>query len=176
MLFSLTILFYSCDSDEVSEETSSVATFTAKINGEMITANTITNSNLIHQDNGINQAAILVFYAENDQYEFTVTLADYNNTTNCLSTGDYKNDIEGKEVILWISYKNNGNTYMIHLPTESDGVTAEYIEITNCSNNKISGNFSSSYEKMGEIDGLTTPDNISITEGRFENIVFNVVN
>lgn len=106
-----------------------------------------------------------------------LVITDYNNTSNCMSEGDYRNNTDDREVLLWVYYKFNGNTNHLHYP-DSDDVfnSTEYVKVTNCGNNKISGEFSGTYIEYNSIDGLETPDTLVLTEGVFENIEFNVVN
>ena len=179
VLFSLTLIF-SCASDNSGSEDNASAVFKGKINGEFFEANTISNSNLIHQTNGATQGAVLTFYSENDQYKFTFAIAEHDNDSNCMGEGDYRNsDTSNREVIIWISYKFNGNTYQVHFPDDDSPFdTTEFAKVTNCNNNKISGEFSGTYTKDSDFEGVTesTPQTISLTEGVFENIEFNVVN
>jgi len=64
---------------------------------------------------------------------------------------------------------------MVHTPDNIASFSTEYIKVTSCGGNKISGELHGSYTKQSEIEGLETPDTIELG-GTFENIPFTVLN
>lgn len=167
-LFLSLFIFSGC-----SEDDNDNVQFKARINGELFEATDFNNINLIHDEDG----QILTIFAENDDYEFTIAVAEYAEPANCMSTGVYLNDEEDRECIVWLAYKMNGNTYQLHLPTEeedNDYISSERVNITECANGKVSGTFSVTLEKIGNVTGIDAPDIIEITDGEFNDLEFDI--
>ncbi len=168
ILFSL--IFSSCSTDDGLSSNSVL--FSAKINGELFEATKLKQATVIQYPDRGQRFDIS---AENDKYKILFAISN-KNIGECMPNGDYENYDNDTEVLIDIYYKVEGtnNFISVHYPLEdSSGVTIENAVITSCSEGAISGIFSGNFSYEDDPDSpLGYPENIEITEGKFNNIEF----
>ena len=170
MVLSVLIIIISCSSDSDSLDSGDTS-FKVKINGEQFEATTISSATIL-QSNGGQRFDIT---AENDEYKIIFAIAE-TVQSQCMSNGDYVNDNSGREVLIFIYYKINGNNYLEHFPVEENNIQVSKATVNSCSNGSISGTFSVSLEKVGVLQNvIVTPDELELTEGEFNNIDFTIL-
>ncbi len=166
--------FSSCTSEENSS--SDEVLFSAKINGELFEATKMTQATLIQFPN-LGQRFDIT--AENDKYKITFAISN-KNIGECMPSGSYDNQINDTEVLIFIFFKVSGtnNFLSVHFSEEdSNGIALDIAAVTSCSDNMISGTFSGKfYYEDDPNNSLGYPENIEITEGKFQNIEFLLLN
>ena len=143
---------------------------TMKFNGEQISAR-VTSATLFYIDGAGKRMDIS---AENNSNTFELSLASTNmeeefNTNEYIDENANLDDNQGN---FYTSYKVGGNTYGEHFPSD----VSIYKTQQNVSNNVISGTFTSVLDKVRVLqDQVMTPEQIVITEGKFNNIKYDVI-
>ncbi|MDY8138488.1 hypothetical protein [Aquimarina sp. 2201CG5-10] len=96
--------------------------------------------------------------------------------TDCMTSKTY-DDFPNKIVMLFYYGVGNDNFVSEHSNTVITDPSIESdirVTVTSCSDGMISGTFSGTYYKVGDLSGLDTPEIVTITNGVFNNIPFTV--
>lgn len=164
--FFLTIIV-GCSSDSSSSSSSNTITLT--LNGVDEVAN-VTYASLVKSE-GSNEK-LLEITAENDDYVFEINFFGEYSSDNAMPIGDYIYSSSTVEGFVYISYKRDGNTYGMHFP--DNGVLS--ISSISGSNKKVSGTFTQTLSGGGDLFGETLPSTLTITNGVFNNVSFEIIN
>lgn len=145
-------------------------TISMKFNGEQISAR-VTSATLTYIDGAGKRFDIS---AENNSNTFQIAIAStsMNEEFNTNEYTDENANLDDNQGLFYTSYKVGGNTYGEHMPSD----VSIYKTQQDINNNVISGTFTSVLEKVGELQNqVNTPDEIVITEGKFNNIKYDVI-
>lgn len=151
----------SCSSNSTSDGD---AIFRATINGELWEATLFSDTDGLYQIMAADEQ-LLQILGTDDNIRLRIVLTTFG-ISDCMPSGnyDFPNRID-------ISYGYPGDAWVGgHFYDEDmNGNKIMTLNVTSCSENKISGTFSGSY--TGD-SGPDSPTNIVITDGVFENIEF----
>ena len=168
LLTFLAISIAACSSDSDSSSPSSSNTISLTLNGVDQVA-TVVSASLIKSE--MSNEKLLQIYAENEDYKFEVNFFGEYSANNTLPTGDYVYNDTTVEGFFYVSYKVNGNSYGMHSP-DSGNLTISSI---NASTLKVSGTFNQVLTGGGDLNGETLPTTLTVTNGTFNNIKYEVI-
>ena len=166
MLFICSALsFLSCSNDDSSDSVDGIVT--AKINGQTWRSTTLESATLLQVGNEGQRFDII---ANNDQYRFTLSI-EQADIDDCMINTSYEipNGI-------FLFYIREGNfDYPLTIDVFNETVQNNLlINITGCSNGKMTGTFSGTLYRETYDDTIDdyVVENFEITEGSFTNIPF----
>lgn len=169
----LLLVFTSCSSEERIGNSESL--FTAKINGELFEATKLSQSSILEIPGYGYRFDIA---AENDKYRI-IFLITHKNGGDCMPTGTYDNFENDTEVLMDFYYRVEGtNSFVsVYFPLEdSNGVVQQEAMVNFCEDKKLSGTFSGKMYNIDDSGDSIYPENIDITEGKFQNIKYILLN
>ena len=164
-LLLIVLITVSCSNDDSSASNSSIR---AKIGN--IQWNSSDNTSSLTQIASLGQQRYdLTAWDEN--YKIVLAISE-NNIDNCMSVGSYTND----NLLLWFYYGVGNGSYVSEHSDEILGnnsiVSDIIVNVTSCTNNTISGTFSGTFYKNGDLSGLNTPEIVTITDGVLSNVPY----
>ncbi|MGQ2983927.1 DUF6252 family protein [Flavobacterium sp.] len=170
-LLALTMSLMSCSGDDSSESTNNnnnngQGTITAVINGEEWEGTVKSATLLKVQSMGSQRFDIT---AEGDGQRIQIACEAPYGVTMPLTSYTFEQEAAGN-ALFSNSYLVGSNSYMVHFP-ESGEVS---ITSFNDSNKKASGTFEFTNYKVGDIEGMSVPENYVVTNGEFHNVVYTV--
>ena len=165
LILSVIFAVTACGSDDENPPEAN-ASFTASINGEVWEATSFAATNGLIQIEAVGEQ-IFQLSGNDDNIKLQLFLTA-SEISSCMSVGSYEfpNRVD-------ILYKQaSGGYFGGHtIDTDMTGQRVMTLNVTSCSNNVISGNFTASYSGNS---GPNTPENIVITNGLFSNIEFDI--
>ncbi len=172
LLATIIISSFACNKDDDDDDNPSNgnASFTVKVDGQTWTGSSFTNTlfkgvDAQTQDEGKR----LDIRASNSNGEtIIITATDLNNgvSGNCVVTGDDYVDVNeatgNENQVVLFTYTKNSSSF-------AGFVVDGYLNITNCSNNQVSGEFNFM------VEDFNTGDSIVFTQGLFSNQSYTIL-
>jgi len=171
LLLIVSLFGCSTDSDGTSE-----SFIKAKIGGVSWESSTIRYSNLLAGTIGGENGQSYDLSAQDENFRVELFAAEIGVSDGCMTNKEYTADFN----YLTFLYAVDGGTYVgvyAITPFDDSEESDVIVNVTSCGDGKISGTFSGTLYLVGDgLIGFDTPDIISITEGEFKNVLFDLHN
>ncbi|MFT5891493.1 MAG: hypothetical protein ACI9Y7_001597 [Dokdonia sp.] len=172
LLLILVTFFYSCSSDD--DASSSGSFMRATIDGESWESTEIEFSTLTQSESQNAQRYDLTAFSES--FKVTISIFDTTGVNPCMPLREY-NRAEDEALVSFFYGLGNDIFVSEHSSTviSDDSIISDVtVNITSCEGAMISGTFSGTFYKNGNLSGLNTPEIVEITDGVFQNIPYTI--